>query len=196
MSRVPIIIPSITVCIATIPPRREKLRRALSSVTAQQLLPTAVVVEYDHLHEGAPATKNRALAKVTTEYVAFLDDDDAFRADHLAVLYASARATGADVTYGWYQVIGGTDPRPERFGVPFDEELLRVNSYIHTAPLVRTKMFQAAGGFQYRHGNKLDDWGAWLGMLDQGAKFVHVPEKTYLWSHDGGNTSGDPTRWK
>ena len=186
----------ITVCVATIAPRASKLARALVSVATQTLQPAAIVVQYDHNHEGAPVTKNRALAEVTTEYVAFLDDDDAFTPDHLAVLYSSARETAADVTYGWYEVIGGADPRPDRFGVPFDPDELRRGSYIHTAPLVRTKLLQAAGGFQHTATSKLDDWGAWLAMLDMGATFHHVPAKTYRWHHDGGNTSGDPTRWR
>jgi glycosyltransferase involved in cell wall biosynthesis len=185
----------ITVCLATIPPRAAKLARALASVAVQSLQPAAIVVEFDHDREGAPTTKNRALAKVTTEFVAFIDDDDTVTPEHLAILRASAEETGADVTYGWYEVLGGTDPRPDRFGVPFDADLLRVSSYIHTAPLVRTKLLQAAGGFQHRDGSKLDDWGAWKSMLELGASFHHVPARTYLWSHDGGNTSGDQTRW-
>jgi glycosyltransferase involved in cell wall biosynthesis len=185
----------ITVCVSTIPPRARKLARALASVAAQNLQPAAVIVEYDHDRQGAAVTKNRALEKVTTEYTAFLDDDDAFAPNHLEVLHASALETGADVTYGWYEVIGGTDPRPDRFGLPFDALELRRGSYIHTAPLVRTKLLQAAGGFQHTHTSRLDDWGAWLAMLEHGATFHHVPAKTYLWTHDGQNTSGDPTRW-
>jgi glycosyltransferase involved in cell wall biosynthesis len=167
----------------------------LASVAAQSLQSAAIIVAYDHDREGASTTKNRALAKVTTEYCAFIDDDDQVTPHHLVTLRASAQETGADVTYGWYQVIGGTDPRPDRFGVPFDADLLRAGSYIHTAPLVRTKLLQAAGGFQHRDGSTLDDWGAWKAMLELGASFHHVPARTYLWSHDGGNTSGLSNRW-
>lgn len=185
----------ITVCIASIPPRAVLLQRALASVRRQTLQPDAVIVVKDRDREGAAVTKNRALAEVTTEYVAFLDDDDEFREDHLEMLYASAKATGADVTYGWYEVIGGTDPRPDRFGMPFDADLLRQGSYIHTAPLVRTEKLRQVGGFQPQPHSHLDDWGAWVAMLDLGATFVHVPERTYLWRHWAGNTSGLPERW-
>jgi glycosyltransferase involved in cell wall biosynthesis len=77
----------ITVCIPTIPPRAKMLARALESVAEQTLQPAAIIVEYDHEHTGAAATKNRALAKVTTPLVAFLDDDDHFLPHHLAVLH-------------------------------------------------------------------------------------------------------------
>lgn len=184
----------ITVCITTIPPRASSLERALVSVARQTLQPRAVIIEYDHDRIGAAKTKNRALSKVSTEYVAFLDDDDEFSLNHLEILHQSAIETNVDVTYGWYKVIGGTDPRPDRFNVQFEADELRRSSYIHTAPLVRTKKLIDVGGFQQHKG--LDDWGAWLAMLDAGATFHHVPKKTYIWYHHRGNTSGKPERWK
>lgn len=185
----------ITVCVATIPPRGMQLTRALRSVALQVKQPKTIVIEYDHEREGARAVKNRALSKVDTEYVAFLDDDDEFTVDHLALLLYSALETNADVTYGWYRVVGGGgDPRPDRFNVPFDADELRRGSYIHTAPLVRAELLKKAGGFQWAPGSQLDDWGAWLAMLNNGATFHHLPVKTYIWYHDG-NTSGQPDRW-
>ncbi len=56
-------------------------------------------VEYDHEHTGAAATKNRGLAKVTTEWVAFLDDDDQFKPEHLEKLREAQLDSGADVVY-------------------------------------------------------------------------------------------------
>src|SRR5207302_9375579 len=113
----------------------------------------------------------RLLRSDTVEFEPFLNDVDEVTPNHLPVLYSSARETAADVTYGWYEVIGGADPRPDRFGVPFDPDELRRGSYIHTATLVRTKLLQAAGGLQHTATSKLDDWGAWLAMLDMGASF-------------------------
>lgn len=193
----------ITVCIPTIPPRWTKLQQAFYSATAQTLEPAAVIVEWDHHRTGAAATKNRALARVTTEYVAFLDDDDEFLSHHLATLRACAEETGADVVYSIPQVPGtnfvGTEPQ---YGKPFDAEVLRQRSFIQTTSLVRTELFKKAGGFQTPPGSDYDDWGAWLALLALGAKFVHVPEVTFVWNHYGvgrpgiaGNTSGRPDRW-
>ncbi len=194
----------ITVCIATIPPRAKKLRSALASVCAQTSLPGAIVVEYDHEHTGAAATKNRALAKASTEWVAFLDDDDQFMPHHLEALYAAANDSGADVVYSIPDVPQRPDRRdPDgRYGLPFDPDELRRRSYIQTTSQVRTELFKSTGGFQCPPGSVYDDWGGWLALLDAGARFHHHPEVTFIWNHWGygrpgipGNTSGEPTRW-
>lgn len=212
----------ITVCIATIPPRARELRRALASVAQQTLQPAAIVVEYDHNHTGAAATKNRAFARTTTDWVAFLDDDDQFLPGHLETLRHAARpdtmrdrwpneSWTPDVVYSiphCPQLPGGRDPNG-RYGVPFDADELRRRSYIQTTSLIRADLFDRAGGFQlpmrYQTDGSpcpYDDWGLWLAMLDLGARFLHVPEVTFVWNHWGrggpgrpGNTSGDPTRW-
>jgi glycosyltransferase involved in cell wall biosynthesis len=205
----------ITVCIATIPPRGKLLRRALASVAAQTLQPAAIVVEYDHEHTGAAATKNRAAAKATTPWLAFLDDDDQFLPHHLETLHTASRCGPeggvADIVYSTPecpQLPGGRDPNG-RYGVPFDPDELRRRSYIQTTSLIRRDVFDKVGGFQLPDRPMLDgtpcpydDWGLWLALLDEGARFLHVPEVTFVWNHWGrgekdrpGNTSGDPTRW-
>lgn len=204
-------IPDITVCVATIPPRARELRRALASIAMQTLQPAAVIVEYDHEHTGAAATKNRAAAKADTPWLAFLDDDDQFMPHHLETLRTSVRVGGADVVYSIPEVPQsptGRDPNG-RYGVPFDADELRRRSYIQTTSLVRRELFDRAGGFQlpmrYQADGSscpYDDWGLWLAMLGLGARFLHVPEVTFIWNHWGfgmpgrpGNTSGDPLRW-
>jgi glycosyltransferase involved in cell wall biosynthesis len=207
----------ITVCIATIPPREKMLRRALASVAVQTLQPAAIVVEYDHEHTGGAATKNRAAAKATTRWLAFLDDDDQFLPHHLEALRHRPlhHEAGHDMPYDVLYSIPDVPQLPSRrdpngrYGVPFDAEELRRRSYIQTTSLVRRELFEKAGGFQLPDRTMpdgspcpYDDWGLWLAMLDLGARFLHVPEMTFVWNHHGfgmpgrpGNTSGDPIRW-
>jgi glycosyltransferase involved in cell wall biosynthesis len=202
----------ITVCIATIPPRQKLLRKALSSVCIQTLAPTAIIVESDPDRTGAAATKNRALAKASTEWVAFLDDDDQFMPEHLDKLFTAAQREDADVVYSRPfipQIPDHEDPTGRR-GAPFDADELRERSYIQTTSLIRADLMRKAGGFQVPPPSKhyipqvenYDDWGAWLAMLDLGARFFHVNEQTFIWNHWGagvpgqpGNTSGRPDRW-
>jgi glycosyltransferase involved in cell wall biosynthesis len=184
---------NITVCIATIPPRRELLRRAVASVLGQDLRPDAIIVETDVQRLGAASTKNRALAKVTTKYVAFLDDDDEFLPQHLAQCHGHMLSTGADVVYPWPEMRGMADPSPQHFGVPFSAEALRRYSYIPTPSLVNTAMAQAVGGFQHGPNGLYDDWGFYLALLDEHASFSHLPERTWIWHVHGQNTSGRPT---
>jgi glycosyltransferase involved in cell wall biosynthesis len=189
----------ISVVIATIPIRAKMLRKALASVVLQTLQPAAIIVEYDHEHTGAAATKNRGLARVSSEWVAFLDDDDQFKPEHLEKLHEAQLDSGADVVYSMPyipQAPGGIDPSGMR-GAPFDPDELRRRSYIQTTSLVRTKLIQSTGGFQLpKHTvSDYDDWGCWLALLDAGASFYHLPEQTFIWEHWGGNTSGRPDRW-
>jgi glycosyltransferase involved in cell wall biosynthesis len=198
----------VTVAIPHIPPRRNELLRALDSVCAQTLLPAAVSIAVDLDREGSAATRNRALAAASTPYVAFLDDDDAFEADHLAHVVPAAERSGADVVYSGCTAVGpggGIIPDREewgRFGMPFDADLLRQRSYIPVTSLVRTELAQQVGGFRFAPGNPYDDHAFYLALLDAGAQFVHHPVRTWCWHQPGrgspgtpGNTSGDPSRW-
>jgi hypothetical protein len=190
-------VPSISVAIATIPPRANLLSRALASVTAQTLAPTAVIVEWDHNRTGAGPTKNRAIEKVTTEWLAMLDDDDAFLPDHLEKLYRCAMETGADVVYPIprWEIPDGYSANTLRFGLPFDPEELRRRPYIPNTVLVRTELVCQVGGFECYPGTAWDDYGLFIKLLDAGAKFVHLTEVTWVWNQRGQNTAGLPTSW-
>lgn len=188
----------ITVVIPTIPPRSHFLLRAMASVAIQSLSPAAVSVAVDLRREGAARTRQRALDAVRTPWVAFLDDDDEFKPEHLEKLAGWAAETAADYVYSWYDVIGGTDPRPESFGRLFDPAK-PIQTTITT--LVRTELAQAVG---FRTVGNLEspdrmyageDWGFTRGCLERGAKISHLPERTWLWHHHGANTSGLPNRW-
>lgn len=185
---------TITVLMPHIPPRVEKLARAVQSVSRQTLQPDHLIITPDPHHTGSAATRNRGLTSVTTEWVAFCDDDDELMPHHLDELLRCAIAHDADVVYPGCHVIGGTDPH-DRFGQPFDPDLLRQKSYIPVTSLCRTGMVKAVGGFSLPEGSIYDDWGLYLKLLRVGAKFVHHPVKTWHWHVDGGNTSGSGARW-
>lgn len=187
---------NITVLIATIPPRRREFERAVASVQAQTLSAAAVWAELDTDRTGAAATRNRLLGNVRTEWLAFLDDDDEFLSGHLKLCARYATLTGVDVVYPGYEVVGGDDP-VGCFGLPFDAGLLRRRNFIPVTVLARTQLVLDAGGFQERpdeNGDPCEDWGLWLSMLDRGAKFGHLPQKTWRW-HLGDTTRGRPDRW-
>ena len=127
---------------------------------------------------------------VTTDWVAFLDSDDELKPNHLRACARHATLTGADVMYPWFD---GYDPMG-MFGVPFDPELLRRRNYIPVTVLARTAMVKAVGGFADHpdeHGDPCEDWGLWLKLLDLGAKFSHLPQRTWIW-HPGGTRGRAP----
>lgn len=182
---------STTVVIPTLAGRHEELQRAVASVRAQTLAPKFIELQLDRDREGAAATRNRALERVDTEFVAFLDDDDVLKPNHLRACARNAALTGADLVYPWFDVEGGED-EIGMFGVPFDPVLLRKRNFIPVTVLVRTDLVRAVGGFRDHpdiNGDPCEDWGLWLALLDAGAVFSHLPQRTWIW-HNGAGTRG------
>jgi hypothetical protein len=194
--------PGVTACIPSIPPRGlTTLIRALDSVLRQTRPVDAVSIAVDHEHAGAAVTRNRALAGVVTEWTAFLDDDDTWSQGHIRSLLAAAETSGADVIYPWFTVISGWDPLAEFEGQPFNENVMRESqNFVPVTVLARTELVRSVGGFENRNeslapgASPCDEWGLWLKLLDAGAKFHHVNERTWHWRW-GQNTSGRGDRW-
>jgi glycosyltransferase involved in cell wall biosynthesis len=196
----------LTVVITTIPSRKDRLRKARKSVDAQTLQPYEVIVQTDTEKLGAPANRDAGLSRVTTPYVAFLDDDDYFYPDHLETLYKAAQEHDADIVYSWFDVEGGEDPFPQNFGKPWNPDE-PVQTTVTT--LCKTEVVRAAGGFSntdglneeelatYAQGNTVgEDFRMVTAASKNGAKIHHVPKKTWAYVHWGGNTSGRPDRWE
>ena len=179
------------------------LNRAIGSVMAQERPADAVSVAIDHKRAGSAWTRQRALQAVQTEWVAFLDDDDHFRPNHLAVLLDAADETGADYLFTWFQMHDSAGNERDwdplgHFGKTFDPEN-PTQTTITT--LVRTELAQTVGFCEPPvgkeiHGQRLgEDFEFTLGCIAAGGKVVHVPQRTWIWTHHGANTSGQPDRW-
>jgi glycosyltransferase involved in cell wall biosynthesis len=194
--------PGITVVIPTFPARAELLARAIQSVQAQTLPAQGIIVSTDNAGLGAPATRHRGLQSVQTEWTAFLDDDDEFKPTHLEHLATCAEDTEADLVFSWFDVVNGTDPFPENFGRQFDVDHPH---QITITTLVRTEAALDAGGFLVdadgygvdTEGNRTgEDFWFSVRMAGKGYRIVHLPERTWRWHHDSGNTSGLAARRK
>jgi glycosyltransferase involved in cell wall biosynthesis len=193
---------SVTLCIPTISPRFTMLERAVRSVERQILELDATIVVEDKEHEGAALTRDKALAEVDTDFVAFLDDDDELGPQHLKLLVDAQQITNADLVYPWFTVVGGTDPFPEHFGKPWDDARPHQTTVTF---LARTSMIRNVGGFSLREdfaepfdagGNRAgEDYRTVLRLVKSGAKIVHLPVRTWLWHHHTHNTQGMPDRW-
>jgi glycosyltransferase involved in cell wall biosynthesis len=185
--------------------------RALDSVRDPDVS-HSVWLEVDHHGEGPAAVRNRAVVDSSKHgqapaWLAFLDDDDEFHPGHLRKCLDHAEATGADVVYPWFdldrmgKIRNDLDPlrlhgKPV-FGQPFDAEALRRGNYIPVTALVRAELFDQVGGFPVPGTEEWplkdgEDWGLWKRLLAAGAKFSHLPERTWIWHHHGKNTSGRP----
>jgi glycosyltransferase involved in cell wall biosynthesis len=196
----------VTVAIPSIPPRAQLLRRAVDSVLSQTFSVDGISIAVDNLKQGAGPTRQRALDGVTTEWVAFLDDDDEFMPDHIAKLVDHAAATGADYVYSWFKVVDSLgrvreeDPvfPPGHYLDPWNNASPRQTTI---TTLVKTELAKTVRFVPGPDGKTIDgqtwgeDWQFTLGCLAVGAKISHLVDKTWLWHHDSRNTSGRPERW-
>lgn len=207
----------VTVCTPTIPAREQLLRRAAESVQ-RQTYQVMMSIALDHDGEGAAATRNRAWQNASTEWVAFLDDDDELRPEHVEACLEHARDTGADLVYPWFNIyntagndISGNDPLRApvdghyvspygtRFSDDLKHELMTRNNFIPVTVLVRRELLADVGGFPIPGSPEwgddcCEDWGLWRRLLTAGARFEHLPRRTWIWYWHGRNTSGKP--WK
>lgn len=183
----------ITVCIPSIARRSNYLvQRALPSVFAQTTPVSNISIFVDHNRKGAWEARNKTVEMSTTEWVGFLDDDDELLPHHFSTLLKAALENDADVVWGWFQVIGGTDPFPLHRGRQWD-----VNDP-HIFPitcLVRRELIVQSNAKFLPDVNGLGDWGLqdlpfWHSLHSAGAKFLAIPDITWNWYHHGSNTSG------
>lgn len=195
----------ISVIIPTIKGREVALERALLSVSFQDTrFDWHALVELDTLGEGPAVMRNRGAMKAQGEWLAFLDDDDELKSGHLDKLMNHALETGVDVVYPWFDIVKGARIRNDldplrRFGHVFDGDALARSNYIPVTALVRSEKFREVGGFpipgsqEWPH-KDCEDWALWLALHRAGAKFSHLPERTWVWNWHSRNTSGLPYR--
>lgn len=188
----------VTVCIPSIPTRSHLLAaRAIPSVLAQTHAPTEIAVHIDHERHGAWENRNRTIAMATSEWVAFLDDDDELLPEHLATLLGVANDTGADVTWGWFEVVNGQDPFPQHRGRQWD---INDPHIFPITTLVRRSLILDAQASFAPDPDRTGNWGTqdypfWAALHAAGGTFHGVPDITWRWHHHGKNTSGLPSRW-
>jgi len=177
--------------------------RAIRSVAGQTLLPDAIHTAVDTEKLGAAATRNRALQAAATEWVAFLDSDDIWKPIHLEHMMRHAIQTGADFVYSWFELLdargtnwGDVDPifPPTHFSNPFDPAD-PIETTITT--LVRTDLAKDIGFKELDRGHDInsgEDRYFALEAVRLGAQIEHLVERTWIWAHHMGNTSGKPHR--
>ena len=203
--------PTISVVTPTHPARMRngRLLRAAKSVGDQTVLPDAHCIAVDVDKEGAAPTRQRALMMAQTDWVAFLDSDDAFMPRHLEWLIKCALEREADFVYSWFKVVqefaDGTakvweeDPifPPGHYLNEWDPEN-PIETTITT--LVRTELAKEVGFQALDRGehNSGEDRFFTIGCMNAGAKIVHLKRRSWYWVHHQtraglqGNTSGIP----
>ena len=199
--------------------RRAWLAEALASITAQTFRSFEVIVVSDagpplelegvrvvrHAERrGVAAARNTGVREARGARIAYLDDDDLWAPDHLALL-SSALDAGAELAYGDAQVVhlsqGAGAPRewPVRdqlvLAVPFDRADLARDDFVVPGGMMHTRALYERVGPYDESLFVSDDWD-WLLRAARLVNFVRVPEVVVTVRIHGSNLSGavDPRR--
>lgn len=200
---------TVSVVMATIPGREDLMIRALNSVESQHRQPDQVVVEPDFNRTGAACTRNRALNKVTSDYVAILDDDDWLLPNHLkALMHVAEKEPDNDLIYPTPDVRNMPDPTAVvvggRWKLPWGldwtedhrQHMIQRGNFVPVTCLIKTESLREVGGFPEpdhpdRRISHCEDWLCFRRMALKGMKFRHINVKTWVWEPNPlGHTGG------
>jgi len=133
--------------------------------------------------------KNEGTIAAKYDLIAYLDDDNEYRKDHLQALYKEMERNDVEVVYGDRMVVNESDGRclPSE-SLDFSLSKLSKFNFIDTSDvLCKKEAILSCGGWdeslQY-----YADWNLWVRMAKNGARFLHLPLLiTDYYSHAGNN---------
>ena len=167
---------SVAVITSAIPERLDLLAECLESVRSQTRQPDEHLICIDYGHRGTSHTLNRALAGVTSDFVAVLQDDDTAYPNHLEVLLGNC--DGVDVVYPRCDA----DWPVVNLNADFNARLLKYCNYIPATALIRTDLLRAVGGWPDAD---WEDHELWKVLVDAGARFRKVNQVTWHYRRHG-----------
>lgn len=128
------------------------------------------VLHHEH-NRGLSAARNTGMEVAKGEYVLFVDSDDKITPDCLEKLYAKAKETDADVTFGSY----------ETFGCENKKHIAKDAPFVTAWNKLCKRSFLQDNNIQFVEGLVHEDC-PWTFEVDcKRAKYAHITDITYLY---------------
>jgi len=177
--------PTIAVIVVSLPERYHMLCEALGSVASQTRPPDDTVVGIDPRHWGECGNRNRLMDATDAEWFAFLDDDDLFHPEHLAVC-EKLMSDDVDVIASRFNLVGRDRSTMESWH-PDWNDLRHTNWFGPSMTCAKRSVF--GHWVENYAGYRWGDWGNWNRMLDIGARWADTGVVTVDYRFLGGNAS-------
>lgn len=172
----------VTVVTPSLPDRTDMLVEAVASLEAQTVAPYDHLVQVDDEFRGPGPTMNDLVARVETEWVSILPDDDLFDPDYLETML-SHTGRGA-VVMSWCRM-EGSDHQPYRGEWDPRRLLAKQDSGFCGVFLFKKSLWQRLGGFAAI----LEDWDFLCRAIDAGTRFAPVYQENWTYRTHDRNTS-------
>lgn len=165
-----------------------------TAVVARQLIAEFPERRIDYVHQvnqGLAAARNTGIRVTASEFVLPLDADDQLVPDAVERLVLALERESGEVATPLGRTFGDEDRRLVTLPVT-RRRLLAGNCLIYSS-MFRRELFDRIGGYANNLLAGYEDWDFWLGALEHGAKFVHVPEELFRYRRHGATmlTSAD-----
>lgn len=175
----------VTVITPSLSWRGTKLARCIQSVANQETPVAHHLIQVDLQEKGPVSVRNNLARNVTTEWIAFLDDDDTLLPHHFS-RHQALMVDGVDVIFSWCDIVHENGGRATMKSFFDRDKTIKGPNTLPITVTMRKLLLDKVGGFPNK---RFEDWELWKLLAKERAVFRGIEEVTweYRLSSDGRN---------
>jgi glycosyltransferase involved in cell wall biosynthesis len=150
-------------------------------------VPVLTIAPEKRLYRSPAA--NVAMEAARGEWLAFLDEDDAWEPTHIEDLVEAAEASGAEVAYSQTKLLDNDSRFLRLLGGPYRRDMLLQSNYLSINAVIFSKRFVDMGHRYDLSYEIFEDWDFWI-QLAQHGDFAYTGRSTALYYPAAGQSGG------